>query len=241
MKLKHRFLCEVCMRRSFVLLHDSFCPDFLCKGKQLIEKDLLLITTIASFGGELFEGFPPSFLSEGVSARQTWQRPFLLCEKQAQNINSEYPFQRSAFLIQALLPHFGPSSRIVNISSEGARQGQTAPVTLLYSATKAALESMTRVWADALGTRPGMEGTTVNSLIVGVTKTGDTATGLPEGLPDIEPVREMVRAKKSACSVGERLGEVDDVADVVDFLCSEKSRWVSGSAVSANGGAVKIL
>lgn len=147
----------------------------------------------------------------------------------------------AVLLVQALLPLFRPSSRIVNISSEGARQSQTAPVTLLYSATKAALESMTRVWADALGKRPGMEGTTVNSVIAGVTKTGDTATGLPEGLPDIEPVRQLVQAKMAACSVGERLGEIDDVADVVGFLCSEKSRWISGSAVCANGGTVKIL
>lgn len=147
----------------------------------------------------------------------------------------------AVLLVQALLPFFRPSSRIVNISSEGARQSQTAPVTLLYSATKAALESMTRVWADALGQRPGMEGTTVNSVIAGVTKTGDTATGLPEGLPDIEPVRQLVRAKMAACSVGERLGEINDVADVVGFLCAEKSRWISGSAVCANGGTVKIL
>ncbi|KAK1705829.1 3-oxoacyl-(acyl-carrier-protein) reductase [Colletotrichum lupini] len=144
-------------------------------------------------------------------------------------------------LIQALLPHFVPDSRIVNISSEGARQSQPAPVTLLYGACKAALESMTRVWADALGTRAGMERTTVNSLIVGVTKTGDTANGLPEGLPDIEPVRQLIKFKMEACSVDRRLGEVDDVAEIVGWLCCEKSRWVSGSAVCANGGTVKIL
>lgn len=147
----------------------------------------------------------------------------------------------AVFLVQALLPHFRPGSRIVNISSEAVRQSESASITLLYSASKAALESMTRVWADALGKRPGMEGTTVNSVIVGVTKTGDTETGLPEGLPDVEPVRQLVRAKMAACSVGERLGEVDDVVEVVGFLCSEKSRWISGSAVCANGGTVKIL
>ncbi|TLD11768.1 hypothetical protein PspLS_11644 [Pyricularia sp. CBS 133598] len=93
----------------------------------------------------------------------------------------------AVMLVQALLPHFTPDSRIVNISSEAARQNQPAGVALVYAATKAALESMTRVWADALGTRSGMERTTVNSVIVGITKTGDTPNGLPEGLPDIEP------------------------------------------------------
>ncbi|KAF6814028.1 3-oxoacyl-(acyl-carrier-protein) reductase [Colletotrichum sojae] len=147
----------------------------------------------------------------------------------------------AVFTVQALLPHFAPDSRIVNISTEGSRQSQPGPVTLLYGACKGALESMTRVWADALGTRPGMERTTVNSLIVGVTKTGDGPTGLPDGLPDIEPVRQLVRNKMAACSVDDRLGEVDDVAEVVGWLCCEKSRWVTGSAICANGGTVKIL
>ncbi|KAI6351272.1 hypothetical protein MCOR25_010040 [Pyricularia grisea] len=147
----------------------------------------------------------------------------------------------AVILVQALLPHFAPDSRIVNISSEAARQNQPAGVALVYAATKAALESMTRVWADALGTRSGMERTTVNSVIVGITKTGDTPNGLPEGLPDIEPVRKVIEEKMAACSVGDRLGEMEDVVDVVGWLCCEKSRWVTGSAVCANGGTSKIL
>jgi len=42
-------------------------------------------------------------------------------------------------------------------------------------------------------------------------------------------------------SVGERLATIEDVADVVGFLVSEKARWVSGSVVAANGGAAKIF
>ncbi|KAG7060473.1 NAD(P)-binding protein [Colletotrichum scovillei] len=95
------------------------------------------------------------------------------------------------FLVQALLPYFQTESRIINISSEGGRD--PSPVALVYSGCKSAIESMTRVWADALGTRPGMERTTVNSVAVG------------------------------------------------SFLSSEKSRWVSGSVICANGGTVKIL
>lgn len=69
------------------------------------------------------------------------------------------------FLVQGLLSHFQRGSRIVNISSEGGRDSQV--VTLVYGSCKSALESMTRVWADALGKRPGMEETTVNSIAVG--------------------------------------------------------------------------
>ncbi|KAF6829648.1 3-oxoacyl-(acyl-carrier-protein) reductase [Colletotrichum musicola] len=138
------------------------------------------------------------------------------------------------FLVQALLPYFRPDSRIINISSEGGRD--PSPVALVYSGCKSALESMTRVWADALGTRPGMERTTVNAVAVGI-----TMTELASQMPDTPEIREYLEQKKQACSVGRRLGEVDDVAEVVGFLASEKSRWVTGSIVCANGGTVKIL
>lgn len=73
--------------------------------------------------------------------------------------------EAAVFLVQALLPYFQPASRIVNISSEGGRDSQV--VTLVYGACKSALESMTRVWANALGKREGMQGTTVNAIAVG--------------------------------------------------------------------------
>ncbi|KXH65972.1 3-oxoacyl-(acyl-carrier-protein) reductase [Colletotrichum salicis] len=138
------------------------------------------------------------------------------------------------FLVQALLPYFRPDSRIINISSEGGRD--PSPVALVYSGCKSALESMTRVWADALGTRPGMERTTVNSVAVGITQ-----TELASQMPDTPEIRQFLEAKQNACSVEKRLGRVDDIAGIVGFLSSEKSRWVSGSVVCANGGAVKIL
>jgi 3-oxoacyl-[acyl-carrier protein] reductase len=35
-----------------------------------------------------------------------------------------------------------------------------------------------------------------------------------------------------------RVGTVDDIAQIVAFLCEEGSRWVTGSVTCANGGAV---
>lgn len=60
-------------------------------------------------------------------------------------------------------------------------------------------------------------------------------------MPDNDYIRAFLNAKKEACSVGKRLGEVDDIAEIVGFLASENSRWVSGSVVCGNGGTVKIL
>ncbi|KAK1455614.1 3-oxoacyl-(acyl-carrier-protein) reductase [Colletotrichum melonis] len=138
------------------------------------------------------------------------------------------------FLVQALLLYFRPESRIINISSEGGRD--PSPVALVYSGCKSAIESMTRVWADACGTRPGMERTTVNSVAVGITQ-----TELASQMPDTPEIRQFLEAKKTACSVEKRLGRVDDIAEIVGFLSSEKSRWVSGNVICANGGTVKVL
>lgn len=48
-------------------------------------------------------------------------------------------------LTQAVLPHLGQSSRIVNLSSVGARQGYVGAT--VYNGTKSMIESFTRCWA----------------------------------------------------------------------------------------------
>lgn len=68
-----------------------------------------------------------------------------------------------------------------------------------------------------------------------------TNTDLGSSMPDNDYIRAFLNAKKEACSVGKRLGEVDDIAEIVGFLAGENSRWVSGSVVCGNGGTVKIL
>lgn len=138
------------------------------------------------------------------------------------------------FLVQALLPHFRPGARIINISSEGARLA--APGALVYGACKAALEAMTRVWADELGKRPGMERTTVNALSVGLVN-----TDLLKGLPRDDPVLKVMTDRTKLVSVEDRLGEPDDIAEIAGWLATEKARWVTGSVINANGGVTKIL
>lgn len=143
-------------------------------------------------------------------------------------------FETPILLVQALIPLFRPDSRIVNISSEAARLSR--PGGLVYSACKAALESMTRVWADGLGTRPGMERTTVNALSVGL-----TMTDLMANRPPSKRMDDFVDKETDKVSVGKRMGTVDDIAEVAGWLCSEGSRWVTGSVTCANGGVTKIL
>lgn len=91
-----------------------------------------------------------------------------------------------------------------------------------------------RKWADELGKHPGMEGTTFNSVSVGFTKT-EAYHRIPA-----EFRNKLEAADAAEVAVGNRIGEVDDVADVVGLLVSEKARWISGSVVDASGGKAKI-
>ncbi|KAI9821652.1 MAG: hypothetical protein M1827_002233 [Pycnora praestabilis] len=143
--------------------------------------------------------------------------------------------QTPTLLVQALLPYFQPNSRIINISSVSTRISSQNALTMVYGASKAAMEALTIRWADCLGKRKGMEGTTANAVSVGPTNTELWTQNTPEEYR--ARIKEDIMSKTA---VGHRIGEVDDIVEIVGFLAGDGSRWVSGSVVSANGGYAKI-
>lgn len=122
----------------------------------------------------------------------------------------------------AALPYLNDGGRIINISSGAARNAMGG--FSLYSATKAALESLTRVWAQDLGARK----ITVNAVAPGTTLT----EMLDQALPPEVKAHYVTRT-----ALG-RLGEPVDIADVVAFLASDEGRWVTGTTISADGGLI---
>lgn len=120
----------------------------------------------------------------------------------------------------AALKKMNDGGRIINISSGLAQH--TMPGTSVYSATKSALETLTRVWAQELGGRQ----ITVNAVAPGTTATDMLLAALPE---------EMKKMMIAKTALG-RLGEGDDIAAAVAFLASDDGRWVTGHTISANGG-----
>jgi 3-oxoacyl-[acyl-carrier protein] reductase len=133
----------------------------------------------------------------------------------------------------AFMEHAAPKSggRVINISSIAAKAANSEPM-VTYGASKAALDSFNRSFADNFASARGM---TFNSVIVGPTAT--------DGLqavtwPGSESWEESLIAETSAAP---RLGEPEDVAYVVGFLASEEGRWVNGAAMSANGGYRSVL
>lgn len=108
--------------------------------------------------------------------------------------------------------------RVVLISSASAAHpvGNAA----LYSAAKAGAEAFIRSAAQELGER----GITLNSVQPGMTASREVPA-------------EMVE-KVARWTALRRIGQPDDIADVVAFLASDEARWLTGVTIAATGGQV---
>lgn len=111
---------------------------------------------------------------------------------------------------------------IINISSVVA--SNALPQSSVYSATKAAVDSISRTLAAELGPR----NIRVNSLNPGGTVT--------EGLESAGVVGSDMEKYMVANTPLGRLGQPDDIAKVAVFLASDDAGWVTGQAITASGG-----
>jgi NAD(P)-dependent dehydrogenase (short-subunit alcohol dehydrogenase family) len=129
------------------------------------------------------------------------------------------------FLAAGLVPGMLERGRgsIVNVTTMVARKG--VPGAGAYSASKAAVESLTRTWAAEFGAH----GVRVNSVAPGPTKTegveaewGDTNEELGRALP-----------------LGRTAGP-EEIANAVLFLASPRASFITGSTLHADGGGTAI-
>jgi len=109
--------------------------------------------------------------------------------------------------------------RVIYISSATATH--PAPGSPFYSAAKAGGESFIRSVAQEVGER----GITLNSVAAGA-----TATEAVRGQPWAEKVAGWTALR--------RIGEPEDIAEVVAFLASDEARWLTGVTLAANGGQI---
>lgn len=128
------------------------------------------------------------------------------------------------WLTQAVLPLLREGSRIVNISSLAGRIGRAGGRSL-YGATKAAIDAFTRNWALELALRK----IRVNAVAPGYIDTDMTAGYFS----DPKVLQHAVDRQPFG-----RLGHADEVADVVLFLCSPASNWITGESLNVSGGFV---
>lgn len=123
-------------------------------------------------------------------------------------------------MTQAVVPYLAPKGRVINLSSVGARSGFKN--VSLYCASKAAVESFTRVWASELGGN----GTTVNAVAPGP---------VPSDMLDNIP-KDLVDMQKAATPLEQRLGSTEEIGGIVGWLAGPDASWVTGQVIGASGG-----
>jgi 3-oxoacyl-[acyl-carrier protein] reductase len=127
------------------------------------------------------------------------------------------------FAIQEAVKRFGPEGgSIVNIGSVVGATG--APMGSIYSATKAAVNVVTKSLAAELGPR----GIRVNAVNPGMVETeGVHAAGFAES--------DFRKAVESRTPLG-RIGQPGDIAPLVSFLASPDASWITGETYYVSGG-----
>ena len=132
------------------------------------------------------------------------------------------------FLVQQLLPVLVEGSNIIVISSVVARAvaGKPAlenPSILAYASTKGAIETLVKNWAAILGPR----GIRVNAVAPGVIDTDMS------NFTKTEAGREITLGMQAL----KRIGQPEDIADVVAFVASDGARWITGASIPVDGGS----
>jgi len=124
---------------------------------------------------------------------------------------------------QEAVKHFSPKGgSVINIGSVAT--SMTLPATVVYSATKGAVDTVTRVLAKELGPK----NIRVNSINPGGVETeGVHSMGIMES--------DLAKQLVAQTPLG-RFGQPQDIAPVAVFLASEASAWLTGETIRAAGG-----
>ncbi|KIC51099.1 SDR family oxidoreductase [Tateyamaria sp. ANG-S1] len=130
------------------------------------------------------------------------------------NVNVNAPMG----LVAAALPHLHPGAAIVNISSQNARL--PAMVAHSYSASKAALDTWTKIAAKALGPK----GIRVNAVAPGAVNTPEATR--PDDITDMIINDSALR----------RMATPEDIAAAVRFLASGAAGAITGAILDVNAG-----
>jgi NAD(P)-dependent dehydrogenase (short-subunit alcohol dehydrogenase family) len=134
-------------------------------------------------------------------------------------------FKGAFFTLQKFLPILRDGASVINLSSINAYTGM--PNTAVYAASKAALNSLTRTAAFELAPRK----IRVNSVNPGPT---NTAIFGKLGMPD-EAIQEFASTMQNRIPL-KRFGEPEEVANLVAFLASDDSSFMTGGEYNIDGG-----
>jgi NAD(P)-dependent dehydrogenase (short-subunit alcohol dehydrogenase family) len=185
--------------------------------------DLSDIATIPALVNEIVSEFGvPDILVNNAGINM--KKPFAdVTDQDFQNIiqtNLTSVFVLSREVVKQMLPT--GSGCIVNISSMASQYG--IPYVIAYTATKSAIEGMTR----AMATELSPEGIRVNCVAPGFIATDMSARAL-----DNDPNRKQKVLSRTPMG---KLGVPEDIADAVLFLASDAAKYITGVVLPVDGG-----
>lgn len=137
--------------------------------------------------------------------------------KRVFEVNFFGPMQFTQNLVKAMMKQ--RSGAIINISSDAAIDGRPSP--FAYVSSKSAIIGATKKLAFELGNY----GIRVNAVAPGVTNT-----------EMIDAMSEDIKGQVLQNSALKRFGEPDEIADVIVFLISDYSRYMTGQVICVDGG-----
>jgi 3-oxoacyl-[acyl-carrier protein] reductase len=124
---------------------------------------------------------------------------------------------------QEALKYFGPAGgSVINLTSVASIK--SIPNAVVYSATKGAVDAITRVLAKELGGRK-IRG---NAIAPGLVET--------EGVHDLGFIGSDFETHTVPETPLGRVGQPDDIARIAVFLASDSSGWLTGERITASGG-----
>jgi NAD(P)-dependent dehydrogenase (short-subunit alcohol dehydrogenase family) len=132
------------------------------------------------------------------------------------------------YTVQKALPLLNDGASVILLGSTTADRGR--PGLSIYAASKAAVRSLARAWANELADR----GIRVNVLVPGSTATPGSDNLAAQTNPNVS-IDEFRAGRISTIPLG-RFAESVEIANAAVFLASELSSFITGSTVDADGG-----
>jgi 3-oxoacyl-[acyl-carrier protein] reductase len=187
-----------------------------------VKADVSNLDDIKSFKVKVIEAFGDKIdvlvnNAGGLFARKTLQE----LDESFFNLVMDVNFKSTVFVMQTFEPLMGKGSSIINLSSQAARDGGGGGSSL-YASSKGAVTTFTRSMSKELGPK----GIRVNAVCPGLigTKFHDDFT------------KDEVRTKVAAGTPLRREGKAEEVADLVAYLASDESSFLTGNNIDIDGG-----
>ena len=193
------------------------CKTIVADVTQQADIERVVRETVAALGGIDVLVNAAGIIANGTienTKLQDWDYMF--------NVNARAPF----YLMQCAMPHLiERQGNVVNVSSvTGIR---AFPGVLAYCSSKAALDQMTHCVALEVASK----GVRINAVNPGVTVTMLHRTG---GMDDAAYAAFLERSKTTH-PLG-RVGNAEEVADLIFFLASPHAGWITGVSMPIDGG-----